>query len=546
MPRNVHFPSKHFEFRYLRGKLCDFKVPADHHAERLECSVSIVDIDSEASDSVLPTCCEISQVQEITDLWMEDIDYHHDIDDMKFRLSTFTVSLHIMDCKLPQNMTGQLLSQLAICRRINFIYMSNFIIGDLAHFIPKAIVSWGSLSLKVLELINCSLPEESCYEILKSLATCQHVTHLDLSENHVGTSGKYLAEAIADWGDVPSLQTLYLENCSIPEESCTEILRTLTNCQNLKGLDLSGNHVEASAKYLAEAIKNWGDVPTLQTLYLQNCSIPEESCTEILKSLTSCQNLKGLDLSGNHVRASGKYLADAVKNWGDAPSLKELQLAHCSLPQGTCYQLLKSLTTCQNITHLNLSGNHVGASGKYLAEAINNWGDVPSLQTLYLENCSIPEESCTEILRTLTTCQKLKNLNLSGNHVGTSGKYLAEAINNWGDVPSLQLLYLENCSIPEERCCEILRTLTNCRKLENLILSGNYVGASGKYLADAIKNWGDVLSLQSLWLKNCSIPEESCAEILRILTNCQNLTHLDLSENHVGASGIYLAEAFEN
>ena len=315
MPRNVHFPSKHFEFTNLRRKLCDFKLPANHHTERPKCSMSIVNNESEAANSLLPMCCEISQAQEITDLFMQDIEYHHDTDDMKFRLSTHTVSLHILDCKLPQNLASQLLAQLAICKRMKTIYMENFIIGDLANFIPKAILSWEYPSLEVLFLRNCSIPKNNVGEILKSLATCQHITCLNLSGNHVGASGKYLAEAIKNWGDAPSLQSLYLRNCSIPEESCTEILRTLTNCQNLKDLVLSGNHVGASGKYLADAVKNWGDVPALQFLYLQNCSIPEESCAEILRTLTNCQNLKKLNLSGNHVGAFGTYLAEAIKKW---------------------------------------------------------------------------------------------------------------------------------------------------------------------------------------------------------------------------------------
>ena len=265
----------------------------------------------------------------------------------------------------------------------------------------------------------------------------------------------------------------------IPEESCREILRTLTNCQNLKDIVLSKNHVGDSGKYLAEAINNWGDVPSLRTLGLENCSIPEESCAEILRTLTNCRNLEHLILSGNYVGDSGKYLAEAINNWGDAPSLQLLYLKNCSIPEESCTEILRTLTNCRNLQNLILSGNHVGDSGKYLAEAINNWGYLPSLQTLYLENCSIPEKSCNEILRTLTKCQNLQGLVLSGNHIGDSGKYLAEAINNWGDVPTLQILYLENCSITIAEWCKILESFRSVigqqilPKLNNLVLSRN-------------------------------------------------------------------------
>ena len=409
--------------------------------------------------------------------------------------------------------------------------------GTSGKHLAEAINNWGDApSLKLLYLNNCSIPEDSCSEILKSLATCQHITHLSLYGNHMGTSGKHLADVINNWGDAPSLELLYLENCSIPEDSCSEILKSLATCQHIKHLSLDGNHIGASGKHLADAINSWGDAPSLEELYLLNCSIPEESCCKILKSLAACQHITHLSLDGNHIGVSGKHLADAINNWGDAPSLKVLRLPNCSIPEKSCCEIVKSLATCQHITHLILDGNHMGTSGKHLAEAINNWGDAPSLELLYLNNCSIPEDSCSEILKSLATCLHITKLSLNGNHIGASGKHLADAINSWGDAPSLELLYLENCSIPEDSCSEILKCLATCQHITQLSLSGNHIGASGKHLADTINNWGDAPSLQLLYLNNCSIPEESCCEILKSLATCQHITDLSLDGNHMGTS----------
>ena len=67
----VHIPSKHFEFRSLKEKLPDFKLPTSHPAEKVECFVSISNPDSEVTESLLSMCCEISQAQEITQLWLD-------------------------------------------------------------------------------------------------------------------------------------------------------------------------------------------------------------------------------------------------------------------------------------------------------------------------------------------------------------------------------------------------------------------------------------------------------------------------------------------
>ena len=88
----------------------------------------------------------------------------------------------------------------------------------------------------MLDLENCSIPEESSCQILESLATCQHLTFLDLSGNQVGTSGKHLGEAIHSWGDEASLVLLNLENCSMPKEEWCELLQSIRNLIKLRKL----------------------------------------------------------------------------------------------------------------------------------------------------------------------------------------------------------------------------------------------------------------------------------------------------------------------
>ena len=55
----------------------------------------------------------------------------------------------------------------------------------------------------------------------------------------------------------------------------------------------------------------------------------------------------------------------------------------------------------------------------------------------------------------------------------------------------------------------------------------NKVGKAGIHIAEMIRNCGDDPPLQQLWLGNCSIPEEECTEILKSLSMCKHLTHLD-------------------
>ena len=287
MTRNVHIPSRHFEFRNLKEKLCDLQLPSGDLAKKSKCFVSISNPVPEVTESLLYLCCKISQVQEITNLWIEDVKYHMNTEDMKLRLNHHTLTLTLFDCKLPKNLTEQILTQLKICREMCEISIRNVMLGNIAYLIPKAGTSWDSSLLEVLHLDNCSIPGEICCEIMKSLAMCQHITHLSLAENHVGTSGRYLAKAIFNWEDAPLLERLYLDNCSMQEDSCCEILKSFATCKHITHLDLSGNYIGTAGKYLVQAIINWGDTPLLEELYLEKCSIPKEECCKLLRSLTN-------------------------------------------------------------------------------------------------------------------------------------------------------------------------------------------------------------------------------------------------------------------
>ena len=56
----VHIPSKHFEFRNITERLHSIKLQASDYTQKSKCSMSIVNPDSEVTESILSLCCEIS------------------------------------------------------------------------------------------------------------------------------------------------------------------------------------------------------------------------------------------------------------------------------------------------------------------------------------------------------------------------------------------------------------------------------------------------------------------------------------------------------
>ena len=126
-------------------------------------------------------------------------------------------------------------------------------------------------------------------------------------------------------------------------------------------------------------------------------------------------------------------------------------------------ELLQSLSSCKQLTNLNLIHNSIGEAGRRLAQSITSWGDNPPLQQLHLYSCSIPEQVWPELLQSLSSCKQLTNLNLIHNSIGEAGRRLAQSITSWGDNPPLQQLHLYSCSIPEQVWPELLQSLSSCK-----------------------------------------------------------------------------------
>ena len=389
-------------------------------------------------------------------------------------------------------------------------------------------------SLKVINLAQYSMPETKWVELFQFTSTCKYMTHLCLSSSNVGEAGCYLAQAITSWGENPPLEKLHLRHCSMPNQLWPELLLSLSSCKQLTDLDLSNNDIGVTACYLKGSITSWGDNPQLQTLDLGFCSIPEQVWPELLQSLSSCKQLSHLDLSHNTIGEAGHYLAQSFTAWGNDPPFKVLYLSSCSIPEQVWIELLQSLSCCKQLSHLNLSANTIGEAGRYLAQSITSSGDESPLNCLYLKNCSIPKQFWDELFESLCSCKQLHNLDLSDNTIGEAGHYLAQLITSWGDNPPLQVLHLNYCLIPQQVWAELLQSLSFCKHLTDLDLSGNAIGEAGHYLAQSITTWGaepSLQSLQELCLDGCSIPEHIWPKLLQQLSSCKHIKNLNLSRN---------------
>ena len=452
--------------------------------------------------------------------------------------------LDLGNCGLLEEDCCALLQCLSGCRNIEALSLSGNTIGKATRHLVESIRNCPSL--QKLDLGNCGLLEEDCCALLQCLSGCRNIEALSLSGNTIGKAAEHLVVSIRNWGVNPPLQKLYLENCELHEDDFADLLQSLLGCCNITELNLSGNTIGKATRHLVVSIRNWGVNPLLQKLYLENCELHEDNCADLLQSLLGCCNITELNLSGNTIGKATRHLVVSIRNWGVNPLLQGLYLENCGLHEDHNADLLQSLLGCCNITELNLSGNTIGKAARHLVVSIRNWGVNPLLQGLYLENCGLHEDHNADLFQSLLGCYNITKLNLSGNTIGKATRHLVVSIRNWGVNPPLQILYLENCGLHKDDCADLLQSLLGCCNLMDLDLSGNTIGKATKHLVESNRNWGVNPLLQGLYLRNCGLHEDDCAYLLQSLLGCYNITELFLSGNTIGKAARHLVESIRN
>ena len=336
----------------------------------------------------------------------------------------------------------------------------------------------------------------------------------DLTRSSLGQKGSCLSEFIERQGDNPQLKTISLRQYSMPKPKWAELVQFTSGCKFLSHLDLSRNAIDETGITLARSITSLGSESQLKELVLIHCSMQEHVWVEILQSLSCYKQLSHLDLSENNFGEAGHYLAQSITSWGDNPPLKKLFLESSSLTEQVCTELLQSLSSCKQLTHLNLSQNTIGEAGRYLAQFITSWRDNSQVEYLSLHHCSMPEDVWNELLQSLSSCKKLFALNLSGNAIGEAGHHLAKSITSWGDNPPMGYLDLSNCSIPDKIWPKLFQSLSCCKHLKNMYLSENTVtGSLSSFVPESSPG---LPSLKCLQLMSSAVSKE----------DVQHLTHL--------------------
>ena len=286
---------------------------------------------------------------------------------------------------------------------------------------------------------------EHDYIILYSLKLQRHlICHFSIVD--AGLDSQQSEEAlIDDLKETSYLHSFTHHHLKIPSHlwECTLQENIWDKLRNVSHLNLSSTALDEAGYHVAELIRNWKGDPPLKTLNMSECSMPINAWSELLKSLSVCKHLTHLILSDSVLGEAGIYLTHSIRSWGDDPPLQVLNLRKCSIPQNVSSNLLRVLSTCKHLTHIFLSNNILNREGYNVADLMGSLRNIPVLNYLDLSGCCLPPIVNGKLLQALSTCHNLTVLNLSGNTLtGSFNHFLPDH-----GLPSLEKLHLIETSL---------------------------------------------------------------------------------------------------
>ncbi|KAL1251666.1 hypothetical protein QQF64_019462 [Cirrhinus molitorella] len=154
-----------------------------------------------------------------------------------------------------------------------------------------------------------------------------------------------------------------------------------------------------------------------------------------------------------------------------------------------------------------------------------------------LNNCNLTDKSCSALATVLGSETNLKELNLSNNDLQDSGvRMLCTGLKN--KLCKLEILRLNDCSLTDDSCSALAKVLESETSLKELNLSNNDLQDSGvRLFCTGLKNIQ--CKLEILRLSDCSITEEGYKALASALrSNPSHLIELDLTGNDPGQSGV--------
>ena len=302
-------------------------------------------------------------------------------------------------------------------------------------------------------------------------------------------------------------------SCSIfindPYMEAIDVLDTISNLDQTI-LNLCINRLRVDAQVYSSDKRVFKMDSNANMVLIGYSGIPSSVMQNLAEDSSYCFKMKTFAIEdASHVKTG-------VNRIQGLTCLSTLILNYCGLSSEHTSILCEELKSLMGLEILELNENPIGSKGALkLAESIKNWGEYNSLWKLELKHCSICKPGSSVLMDSLSSCKDMVDLFLSGNKIENEGaECLARSIMAW-EQQGLRDLYLEDCGLDWYGSFAVMKAL-DMNGLDNVMLRDNNNYSLFEKLIEE-SSWK--LRLCELDVTGCDLSEEDVQALASLLYN---------------------------
>ncbi|NXD79108.1 NLRC5 protein, partial [Halcyon senegalensis] len=467
------------------------------------------------------------------------------------------------------------LEVLAGCKNVEHLSFRNRRYGDdFAAALSKSLRGMGSL--KKLGLTGGRLTAEGMTELVQASSQCLQLEEINLQDNRI-RDPKF--ERVMDlFSRMKKLKKIDLSNNDLSLKAVLILAKEVIACPSATELCVrrdtviiyfsgSSGRVPRSLDLRQEENKELVTSARSVKLCLRNRNLSSQHVKEIAAILQSCPCLSEVDLSGNKLGDEGcRCLLESLP-WISIS--KQLDLSqNCLSVNGIC-SLLKSVNTCQKVMEVQVSLYRETAVLRFTED--KEFSPLPlreepvfsAADQQYVEENQTPTASkkirltdsrfqasdLEKLCAVLKECSSISELDLSNNYLGDEG--LLQLFQILPNLETLSSFKLNDNQISLNSVFFLAQSLRTLEHVKTMNLRGNNIntthGVNHSFLrVRSASRWrSSVLAHPKHeakgWcfrLRNCRLAPEDVTRLCRILSQCPQLTEIDLSGNSLSDQSI--------
>ncbi|XP_072729232.1 protein NLRC5 isoform X6 [Ciconia boyciana] len=439
------------------------------------------------------------------------------------------------------------LEVLASCKNVEHLSFRSRRCGDdFAAALSKSLGGMGSL--KKLELTGGSITAEGMTNLVQASSQCLQLEEINLQDNQIRDPE---VKSVMDlFSRMEKLKKIDLSNNDLSLNAVLILAKEVITCQNATELRVrkdtviiyfSGPSGKVTRSLDLRREQNKEHViPTRHVkLCLQDCSLSSQHAKEIVAILQSCPCLSEVDLSQNHLSVNG--ICSLLKSVNTCQKMMEVQVSLCR------ETAVLRFTEDREFASLPPREEPVFSTDDQQYGEENQTPTAP--QKLRLTDSRFQASDLEKLCAVLKECSSISELDLSNNYLGDEG--LLQLFQFLPNLKMLSSLKLNDNQISLSSVFFLAQFFSTLEHIKTMDLSLGHmqvvhltfwerirVRSTSRWRSSFLAHPKHVAKGRCFRLRDCRVGPEDVTRLCQILTQCPQLTEIELSGNSLSDQSI--------